>query len=518
MARPEHDSKTPSNTNHSTTIPGNSSWRNERLLANSTMAPRNKSNNMPPNRINDNSTSEDASLHQETDQNANPLEQEDAEMTHQQAWAQAEGYTPLVDASRNGGAIFMAFNPNDDEGGGQSFFANAGAYASASGENEWGEQENEVEEEEEEGDVQYNTDFRFVADQALQALEDEYSITVKGTLDPLSTESDDAKPAAAAFVSKSTFATDDVADRTSLFKQQDSVQKELPSIDTDAVRKAVNAIRLKDPRLTAEFSKWEETQLANTTIPPKTHSIIPDKRLSSFSKDLPAAINATANLSRAATLAEAIDRLHLLDSGKEELVIHIAGADHVECSSNEQLVTLFGPLIRWLGAKSTSPQHVKIHLIGPNVPKDASARPAVNLLSPATNRMISATATCHEGTYHKWQQQDVTNDFVPPDIAIAFNAGIWGYNEWLPTIEALAESSFSRPIPFVSTAYTIQECQDDAEVIESVVAKGGTGSCLWKPEANPFGSRKIRETATAVPGREYRENAAWQAWSLGGTE
>ena len=70
-------------------------------------------------------------------------------------------------------------------------------------------------------------------------------------------------------------------------------------------------------------------------------------------------------------------------------------------------------------------------------------------------------------------------------------------------------------IPLVITGYTVQEVEDDAEVVTEVAANA-KACCLWSPEINPFGSRKKRETSSAARGREYRENGAWQAWRLGG--
>ena len=103
-------------------------------------------------------------------------------------------------------------------------------------------------------------------------------------------------------------------------------------------------------------------------------------------------------------------------------------------------------------------------------------------------------------------------------MAIAFNAGIWGYDLWKPTLAALCR--FHRPVPFVVTAYTVQEAEEDAEVIVEVVGvdRSGTvdGMCLWKVEVNPFGSRKERKTSTAPKERQYFENNSWQAWLLGG--
>ena len=184
----------------------------------------------------------------------------------------------------------------------------------------------------------------------------------------------------------------------------------------------------------------------------------------------------------------------------------------------KRLQTLFGPLVRWIGALPDSPRHFDVLLVGPNVPSDAAKRPFVDIMpsnKTSSSRLMSATATCHEAVYHEWLEEQQQEE--KPDLVIAFNSGIWGYKEWVPTLEALCQLSYS--IPFVSTSYTIQECEDDAQVIETVVAdtKGGAGRCLWNAQANPFASRQIRETHTALPGREYRENAAWQAWRLGGS-
>mmetsp|Transcript_8415 Transcript_8415/g.14256 ORF Transcript_8415/g.14256 Transcript_8415/m.14256 type:complete len:102 (-) Transcript_8415:61-366(-) len=88
---------------------------------------------------------------------------------------------------------------------------------------------------------------------------------------------------------------------------------------------------------------------------------------------------------------------------------------------------------------------------------------------------------------------------------------------------------------FIITAYTVEECEDDAEVITEVIEEvaarrkllladaetkdtAGTtpiGRQLWAPEPNPFSSRLERKTASAPPGRKYFENGAWQAWLLG---
>jgi hypothetical protein len=107
---------------------------------------------------------------------------------------------------------------------------------------------------------------------------------------------------------------------------------------------------------------------------------------------------------------------------------------------------------------------------------------------------------------------------------MAFNAGIWGYNEWVPTLEALCR--WKHAVPFVVTAYTIEEAEDDAEVMETTILSTSPSNTstgihdskelldrkrLWSAEPNPFASKQERETASAAKGRHYFENGAWLA-------
>jgi hypothetical protein len=103
-----------------------------------------------------------------------------------------------------------------------------------------------------------------------------------------------------------------------------------------------------------------------------------------------------------------------------------------------------------------------------------------------------------------------------PNLVIAYNAGIWGYTDWHPTLKKLYE--FERTVPFVITAYTIFEAEDDFEVLEEVlgVSLAGDGNgrrCLWSAELNAFASRVVRETKSSD--NAYFENGAWQAYVMG---
>eukprot|EP00536_Pseudo-nitzschia_multiseries_P004164 jgi/Psemu1/302388/fgenesh1_kg.68_\ len=98
------------------------------------------------------------------------------------------------------------------------------------------------------------------------------------------------------------------------------------------------------------------------------------------------------------------------------------------------------------------------------------------------------------GTDPQAREGDAHFTRIAPDLAIAYNAGIWGYQEWATTIQYLAKLTASsspmtttatttttttkesvtetdgrdcdhRGIPMVITAYTLDECQEDQEVI-----------------------------------------------------
>lgn len=130
--------------------------------------------------------------------------------------------------------------------------------------------------------------------------------------------------------------------------------------------------------------------------------------------------------------------------------------------------------------------------------------------------------------------------------AICFSRG---YDSWKPTLAYMMRESLKslqssmqpqneivKGTLFVVTAYTYEECEDDADVIAGVaqtVAQkyynsatlssdrktspkderiGRIAHQLWAPEYNFFSSRMERKTASGAAGRRYFENGAWQAW------
>ena len=233
-------------------------------------------------------------------------------------------------------------------------------------------------------------------------------------------------------------------------------------IDTAAVQRAVASIQLKDAKLSQRYQEWQQT------LPPDQHDIVPSAPLTAFRKKTAKARQATFNLSRSATTAHALHRLQILQPKRKHLLLHMLGVDHVETNSVGQIRATFGPLVRWLAASPISPESIEIILIGPNVVQ----QPIVDLLPSMQTPLKKATVTCHLGAYHE------LNFEKAPQLAVAFNAGIWGYDEWIPTLDKL------KGTVFVVTAYTLEEAEDDVAVLEQQTLS----QCVWKAEANPFGS------------------------------
>mmetsp|Transcript_13691 Transcript_13691/g.33154 ORF Transcript_13691/g.33154 Transcript_13691/m.33154 type:complete len:472 (+) Transcript_13691:84-1499(+) len=298
-------------------------------------------------------------------------------------------------------------------------------------------------------------------------------------------------------------------------------------VDISAVRKTVQDISdVKTSKFMQKYSAWQQKQQQNDD---DTHPIIPSAPFQAFQRETDKAKRATASLSRSATIAEALLRCQqqqhessLFSVGGTHLIVDVVGVDHVECASVARIQETFKPIVRWLGAwnlasletssQSKSITTIELRLIGRDLSKSVSAEP-IDLLTPnvakgSSSKMQKATAICFsEICYHDWRASMAEN----PDLIIAFNAGIWGYLEWAPTLHALGKGNTATPT--VITSYTLEEAEEDCESIEEAVA-GTAAKLAWGPEPNPFGSKVVRETKSSS--REYRENSAWQMWLLGG--
>jgi hypothetical protein len=490
------------------------------------------------------------------DEHANTANDEAITVQADDVWATAEGYTPLADLHGSNPyeqTMMVAFGPDDDsendEHGAPSsfsgaFFVNPSAFAAEADDAD--DDEDEEEQEEMTGATSNvgQQEYQSIADTALLALDEEYQRTI-ATIPPPPQPvclDDDLKAIAAAFASYSMHVKKDddgtfdvswdnvVSTATTQNAAVKPPVKAEVEVDTAAVTKAVQALNnsTKSP-FQQKFATWQQQQQQQHH---QSHPIIPDTPLKAFRRTTEKAKKATSTLTRSATLAQALTKLESMNllfasasastlENNSTLCVHIVGVDHVECESPARLQTLFRPLIRWLSNwKCKFPvKHVKLVLIGRDLNPRACANP-VDLIVTTTPSLSStiqtAVAVCHTGVYHEWLASASSNDGTSstsqqqPHLVIAFNAGIWGYQEWKPTLEYLNARETNTPV--VITAYTLPESQEDHAIfLEEMLLP--PSQCLWGPEPNPFGSNV---QAPHSSNHEYRENAAWQAWNLGG--
>ena len=127
------------------------------------------------------------------------------------------------------------------------------------------------------------------------------------------------------------------------------------------------------------------------------------------------------------------------------------------------------------------------------------------------------------------QKSTAVSDFVP-DLALAFNAGVWGYEprEWEPTMR---EILFTDTCPLLVTGYTLAEAENDEDALGDMFPAGDCDcrnkssqneevEWLWESEINPF--RSLHERELGFSRGDYLlegegngahamgENCAWQ--------
>lgn len=337
-----------------------------------------------------------------------------------------------------------------------------------------------------------------LADMALRGLEEEYSSTLR---------SGDARRGGAEASSSERVNIEfgDSAPSPEGPKGLEETPKsslETLSIDKEAILRAMSSVKLRAPSST------------------NGHPIIPKKPLLAFRRTSLKAKRATANLTRSATLSEAVHRLRLLKRG-HDLSVHVVGSDGVECRDEESVKTAVGPFVRWIGAVATeSPRTARVDLsfVGLSVPEGWNDREPIDLslgLKGVVGKGVCWMGSYHEYLHYQRKRQSISrqNKSCLPDMIMIFNGGIWGYDSWKESLEKLQQWCLqeNKTVPVVITAYTVQEAEDDAEVIQNI--KGIHR--LWPVEVNPFHCKERRDTKTAPKGRIYHDNGAWQAWMFG---
>lgn len=223
---------------------------------------------------------------------------------------------------------------------------------------------------------------------------------------------------------------------------------------------------------------------------------------------------ATARLSRSLTMVAALRALAaaraLPAATRGPLVLHVAGADFTEGRSVAACVACFRPLLEHLAAAAAAlgpagdgGLKVVLQLSGPGVAVPAGAHDA-GVVDGVNVQVMATTQLCHEALAPESPLR-----WPAPHAVFAFDAGVWGYAEWVPSIRFLRDLA----VPVVVTAYNAIEADDD----EDAIAAAGVAptAWVWTPRANPFASGKTSLGPPITPPSSEDEVEGGGACSVG---
>jgi len=168
----------------------------------------------------------------------------------------------------------------------------------------------------------------------------------------------------------------------------------------------------------------------------------------------------------------------------DHIQLDIVGADYVEASKP---LLAFKSLIQ-LFRNETTLKKLTLRLVGPNVSSNSSR--SFDFSENFTVKVVQELNLYHESS-------------CPcGDASFLFNAGIWGYDSWIPTLEYI----FKKGIPVIITSYNEFEADDDFDTLnEALYPKQWV--VLKAPESNPYRSDASRDSG--IEGRQCVENSYW---------
>ena len=202
--------------------------------------------------------------------------------------------------------------------------------------------------------------------------------------------------------------------------------------------------------------------------------------------------------SRPRTIGGALERLGVsapFRGGRGNvLTLLVVGADRKEGTCPASSGRVFCDLQPPRGCAS-----VEVVLVGPGLSLEYGVRQHEmhNAGRVGEARTVRLSVGYHVGRWHDMPGSDGDGKpwFGTIDLAVAFNAGIYGYgpDEWLPTLRMLLE-----PVPdgapcLVVTGYTLEELEDDEEAIRELRPNA---TWVWEPEVSPHASHVPRVLGT----------------------
>jgi len=205
---------------------------------------------------------------------------------------------------------------------------------------------------------------------------------------------------------------------------------------------------------------------------------------------------ASRRLSRSYTLFEAMWRLGVLENCHgAEVHVHVLGADRREGQDEASLRATFEPLRQMLVPAGCVRLHVM--LCGPNC--EAVGVPLAGAGGASQDLDGALPVLTMEHSMKLYHDQQRAQPSRKPDVAVAFNAGIYGYDSWGQTVRAVTALA----APLVVTSYSFAESESDEEAMEALGLRW-----LWTPTTNPW--RSLVPESRLSAGEVLYENAAYQ--------
>ena len=204
-----------------------------------------------------------------------------------------------------------------------------------------------------------------------------------------------------------------------------------------------------------------------------------------------------ATKSRTETIFSAIKET--VDEKTRELIIHIVGAEENDFAG---IVSLHGQYLVLFDRLSVFEfQSLKIVFIGSSI---SSSYDGWQTCFDVNEMNIVITIV--SSLYHDWS---LANSAPYPHMMFLFNAGIWGYDDWIPTLEIIKELE---GCIVIITSYTFEEAEDDNDVITSHFKD--SIEWLWEERCNPYRSNIRLTRTTCAVDRQYFDNFAWQCFKV----
>eukprot|EP00943_MAST-04B_sp_MAST-4B-sp1_P007511 g7511.t1 len=204
-----------------------------------------------------------------------------------------------------------------------------------------------------------------------------------------------------------------------------------------------------------------------------------------------------------------------------QICIHFLGCDVIgEGSTAKETYRIFCPLLSGL-SEAFNNYNVEVTLLLNGINFNMEEKYVNIMKEDVGEEMVeveNVTLVYCPGMYH----ESTLAQSYPPDLLLAFNAGLWGYDDWIPTLNYILLDSTSRlnGIPLIITSYNKLEAEDDEDCLLRLL-KCETGEedekisnddlCLWGAEKNPHPDENSRRPSTHE-GEFLTDNSYWMCF------